>query len=86
MKKLRSVGSASNSQTELRCDCCDVQLREEDLITTFEGGFLFMTCVQCSLLQEYSDAHGQMSESDLLNTFFITPSNPSEEKEKHESK
>ena len=80
MKKLRSVGSTETS-SELRCDCCDVQLAEEDLITNYEGGFLHLSCVECDLLSEQAEKHGQMSKTDLLNSFYIQPSNPSEEEE-----
>ena len=83
-KRLRSVGSASNGQTELRCDCCDMRLREEDLITTFEYGFLHLSCVDCALFAQCEDKHGQMSDTDPLNVFFVQPTKPNNSGERYE--
>ncbi|MGC6448537.1 MAG: hypothetical protein ACON5J_19065 [Rubripirellula sp.] len=72
--KLKQVGNKSkvNSMT---CDFCSSEVSEDESITITEGGLLFISCVECELLnEECDDRSGQMSATDAFNHFYIQPS------------
>ena len=73
-KRLKSVGSRSKSREAVSCDFCSAAITEDESITITEGGLLFISCVECELLNEECDnKSGQMSSADPFNHFFIQP-------------
>ena len=77
-RRMKQVGSRSKKREAVSCDFCSSTITEEEVITVTSSGLLFLSCTECDLLNTEQDAHGQMSATDPLNHFFITPTNESE--------